>query len=287
MGQFVMNDSIYWIVEYGATLTEFFLCSTFCQTFIENANLNQNFYKRFMISNIATVLMLLVNSIELYSPISVMCALLIMSFMQFVLYPKSFIKIIVLSILCLAILSTIDNIIASTISYALEIPISELYQKMSLYRVITIIISKTILLLFVVIINKFFSKKKIIQRKYLFLLFIITMIMMIFIVFVTFIDIKNNSINSYTSILFFATMLIMLLIIFFGTFKLAEYYENQQQLKLTTLKNQMLEQSVTETKQTFMLWKTSIHDFKHNIATLMTMAENNDMHSIKNYLEQE
>lgn len=76
-------------------------------------------------------------------------------------------------------------------------------------------------------------------------------------------------------------MLILLMIIFLGTFKLAEYYENQQQLKLITLKNQMLEQSMSEAEQTFMLWKKSMHDFKHKIMNLMTLADNNDVERIK------
>ncbi len=49
----------------------------------------------------------------------------------------------------------------------------------------------------------------------------------------------------------------------------------------------MLEQSMTETEQTFMLWKTSLHDFKLNIMNLMSMAENNDIQGIKEYLEKE
>lgn len=278
---------IYWIVEYCATLTEWFLCSTFCGTFIENTDLKQNFLKRFIVSNVAAVLMLFINRIELYSPVTVICGLLIASLMQLIIYFKSPVKAIVLGASFFPIISAIDNIIVSTISYTIKIPTTEIYQKMSLYRVLAIISSKIILLLFVVIINKSFSKKKIIQRKYLFILFTVTMIIMILTALMTFADIKNESVNSYVSVLFFLIMLIVLMIIFFGTFKLAEYYENRQQLRLITLKNQMLEQSMTETEQTFMLWKTSLHDFKHNIMNLMSMAENNDIQGIMQYLEKE
>ena len=82
-------------------------------------------------------------------------------------------------------------------------------------------------------------------------------------------------------------MFVILMTILFGVFKLTEYYENQQKLKLITLKNHMLEQSMTETEQIFMLWKTSLHDFKHKIMNLMTLAENNDTQGTKQYLENE
>jgi sensor histidine kinase regulating citrate/malate metabolism len=82
-------------------------------------------------------------------------------------------------------------------------------------------------------------------------------------------------------------MLTLLLVIFFGTFILIDYYENQQKLKLIMLQNKMLEQSMAETEQTFTMWKTSLHDFKHKIMSLMTLAENNDMSGIRDYLEKE
>ncbi len=280
-------NHIYWIIEYMATFTECFLCTVFSGTFIENTDLKQNFLKRFVISNISAVLMLFINSIELYSPVTVICNTLIILLMQLTIYFKSPVKSIVFGISFLPILAGIDNIVGSTISYTIKIPTTEMFQKMSLYRVIAMITSKVILLLFVVIINKYFSEKRIIRRKYLIILFAVTMIVIILTEFMAFTDIKNKSVNSYVSVLFFIVVLIITMIIFFGTFKLAEYYENQQKLKFITLKNQMLEQSMSETEQTFMLWKTSIHDFKHKIMNLMTLADNNDIAGIKQYLETE
>ena len=44
---------------------------------------------------------------------------------------------------------------------------------------------------------------------------------------------------------------------------------------------------MSETEQTFMLWKISMHDFKHKIMNLMMLADNNDIEGIKQYLEAE
>lgn len=50
----------------------------------------------------------------------------------------------------------------------------------------------------------------------------------------------------------------------------------------------MLEKSISETEHTFMLWKKSLHDYKHNIADLMTLANNNNnVEGIKNFLKNE
>ena len=100
-------------------------------------------------------------------------------------------------------------------------------------------------------------------------------------------EIRDKAADSVISILFFTVTLILLIVIFFGTFKLTEYYENKKELKFAVLKNQILEKSMSETEQTFMLWKKSMHDYKHNIANLITLAENNNLDGIKAHLQSE
>lgn len=280
-------NTIYWIVEYGSTLLECFLCSIFCGTFIENTDFKKNFWRRFIISCIMSRIMLCINNIELFSPITAILGLILLGFTQFMIYYKHPIKSFILAIIFLLILLIVDNMVVSMISYTLKIPTAEIYQNMSLYRVIAIISSKSFLLIIIVALNKFLIHKRILPRKHLIILFSATLIMYGVTVILTFIDIQSKTINTYVSILFFVIMLILLMIIFFGTFKLTEYYESQQQLKLIMLKNQMLEQSMSETEHTFMLWKTSMHDFKHKIMNLMALADNNDIEGIKQYLENE
>lgn len=275
---------VFWCIESLATFSEVFLSTIFCGTFIENTDLKKNCFRRFVVSSIATASMLMINHIELYSPITVILGLLTIVLTAFIVYPKNPIKTPIIAITFTPLIAIIDNIVISIISFTLNVPSADIHQEMSLNRVLAIIASKTLLMLVVVAIYKFFSKKRKLQRKYIIALFSVTTLMLLITVIITFIDIKNKAVNSVISILFFAVMLILLMIIFFGTFKLTEHYENQQELKLTTLKNQMLEQSISETEQTFMLWKKSMHDYKHNIANLMSLANSNDVDGIKQYL---
>ena len=280
-------NAVFWIIEFCSSFVEAFLCTIFCGTFIEKIDLKKNLNKRIIAALIATSAMLIVNHINIYSVITVVFGLALMALMSFAVYSKNPVKASVLGITFLLLIAVIDNVVVSIISYALKIPTVEIYQEMSLYRVLAIISSKIMLLFVVIAMNKFFSKRRTLQRNYLIALFTITTIMFIITVLITFIDIKNNAVNSIVSILFFTVMLILLMIIFFGTFKLTEYYENQEELKLTTLKNQMLEKSMSETEQTFMIWKKSMHDYKHNIANLITLADNNNLDGIKAYLQSE
>lgn len=280
-------NAVFWIIENCSTFTEFFLCTIFCGTFIDNTDLKNNFRKRIIVSIVVSAIMLIINHINIFSYFTAVSGFVLMALTGVLVYPEKLLKSPILGIIFLLIIATIDNVVINTISFALKIPLTEIYQKMSLYRVLAIISSKTLLLLIVIIINKLFSKKRTLQRRYLFILFSVTTVMFFVTVLITFMEIRNKAVNSVISILFFAVMLILLMVIFFGTFKLTEYYENQEELKLTTLKNQMLEKSMSETEQTFMLWKKRMHDYKHNIANLITMADNNDLDGIKAHLQSE
>ena len=280
-------NTMFWIIEFCSSFVEIFLCTVFCGTFIENIDLKKNYRKRIIISVIVSAIMMIINHINIFSYITALLGFILMALSAILVYPKSLFKAPMLATIFLLIIVTIDNVVINTISFALEIPLNEIYQEFSLYRVLAIISSKTVLLLLVIIINKLFLKKRTLQRRYLFILFGVTTIMFFVTVLITFMEIKNKAANSVIPILFFAVMLILLMVIFFGTFKLTEYYENQEELKLTTLKNQMLEKSMSETKQTFMLWKKSMHDYKHNIANLVTLADNNNLDGIKAYLQSE
>lgn len=280
-------NTVFWIIEFVSTFAELFLFTIFYESVIKSDDFKKNYRKRIIISVIIAAVMMIINHINIFSYISSIFGLVLIVVSSILLYPKSRFKSPMLAAIFLLIIATIDNVVINTISFALKISLNEIYQEFSLYRVLAIISSKIMLLFVVIAMNKFFSKRRTLQRNYLIALFTITTIMFIITVLITFIDIKNNAVNSIVSILFFTVMLILLMIIFFGTFKITEYYENQEELKLTTLKNQMLEKSMSETEQTFMLWKKSMHDYKHNIANLMSLANNNDIEGIKQYLQSE
>lgn len=275
---------IYWIAEYGATFTEFFLSTIFCSTFIEKTNRNQKLYLRVFASIIAAVFILITNHIELYSPITAIVGFVSIALMQTFLYPEHKIKAAIWSLIYLLLIAMTDGIIVSTLSYAFHIPTADIYEEMSLYRLVAVATSKIFLMFLTVILNKLLARKGVLQKRYFVILFLITAVMLILIVTITFIDIQNESVNSYVSTLFFFMMLFLIIVIFFGAFKLTTHYEDQQQLKLTTLKNEMLEQSMEETEQIFEIWQRKLHDFKHQIIDLMSLAEHDDMDGIKRYL---
>ena len=276
-----------WIIEYCATFIESLMCTIFCGTFIENTDLKSNRLKRSIVAAVSAILIIVMNQFNLYSPISVAFTIIIMMSIVLSLYYKSPVKAIVLGFVYTLILALTENTVISIISYGLKVPLPQLYNELSVYRVLVIISAKTFLVLFIIMLNRFFGSQRKLQRRYLVILFFITTIILGLNFIITFRDIKYGTTPTITSIVLFVTMLSLILIIFFGTFKMVDYYDNQQQLKLVRLKNSMLEQSMMETEQTFELWRDSMHDYKHIMISLMALAENDDISGIKEYLKRE
>lgn len=220
-------SQVYWIAEYGATFAEFFLSTIFCSTFIEKTNLNQKIYRRVFASIIAAVFILITNHIELYSPITAIIGFFSIALMQIFLYPEHKIKAAIWSSIYLLLIAMTDGIIVSTLSYAFHIPTSDIYEEMSLYRLVALAASKILLMFLTVILNKLLARKGALQKKYFVILFLITAVMLILTVTITFIDIQNESVNSYVSTIFFFMMIILIIVIFFGAFKLTMHYEDQ------------------------------------------------------------
>ena len=276
---------IYWDIEFLATFTELFLCSIFCETFIGQTIVHK--LSKTVIISIFSLLIIGVNRIDLYSPVTATICLVLLICSELVLYVKHPIKAVSFSSVFLLMIIVIDNIVVSVISYIFKIPISEINQEMSLNRISAIIFSKTFLMLVTITLNKFWNSKQKLKRKQLLFLFLIAALTLSMILVLVFAELENRTIDSAITILFFLMLLFLLLIIFFGTFKLTDYYEEREQLKLALLKNEVLTESIRETEQTFQLWKTSIHDFKHIIINLKALAANNDLDGINQYLNQE
>lgn len=279
---------VYWLAEYAATFVELFMCSIFCGTFIRENDLKGAYRQKILVSAACSFIIVLINNISLFSPITTFLNFLLHILSQIILYKRSLFKISILTGFFFLIMHIFDNIAVSGVSYFMKVSSYDIYEKMSLYRIIAIIVSKSLLIIFTAAINKIFTKKNnYIAMKNLIILFGLTLFTAVVSFFLTFADINNKTIHSYNSVLIFVIILVLLIVILFGLFKLSDYYESQQQLNLTKLKNQMLEQSLNETEQTFMLWKTSLHDFKHKIMHLMVLAESDNIDAIKQFLNEE
>ena len=277
---------IFWIIEYAACFVEFFMFTLFNGTFLEE-DFKQNTAKKIILSLAAAMIMTLSNTISLFSSITMLINTVSAFLLEFFIYRVKPLKIIAFNITFILIIFLIDSITVRTVSFFNNIAISEIYEEMSVYRALSVIVSKLLLIFATVSIHKLFYKKSSLNKKYTIALFLISVIIVLLTLSMTFKEIEYDTVDNSISIMLFAVILILLIMIFFGMFSLTEAYERSQELKLIKLRNDMLEKSFSDTQQNFELWRKSIHDYKHNIINLSALAENNDIQGIKEYLKNE
>ena len=69
--------------------------------------------------------------------------------------------------------------------------------------------------------------------------------------------------------------------------KLAENYQQKQELALLELQNEMNAKAEKNTEQTFNLWRSSIHDYKHKVLVIKHWLDEGKIEELKDFIENE
>ena len=280
-------NTIYWIAEYAATFVEAITCFIFCGTFINREKIVTEKRLALSLSLIGSLFVIIFNTITLFSQTTVIFNTIIFWALQYIIYKRP-VKVLIFTATFLVILSSVDFSIIYSIAYIAELPIADIVLRHDIARLITLFFTKSLLAIIIYAIYKLTVKNPVITKKHTITMLIFSISVFALIFFILFKDVHSDvEMITTLSALFSITVLILVLSLFFGTIKFLEHYENKQQSMLLALRNKMLEDSMLETEKTFFLWKTSLHDYKHNIFHLMTLAENNNMDEIKTFLNKE
>ena len=278
----------YWIMELGASFIEIFMCSIFCGTFLEQEKLGERKYLVIVGSGIGSILVLFLNRMDIFSFINSMLVILIVFGLQLLIYKTKIGQTVLLTLIYMVILTAVDFMTAYFSGFILGTDAGYLLNTQSLKRVICILLSKTLLALIIVTLSKLLKRTIIFLKRYV----VIMCIYSIFLLVSLFIMVELNMDNGNTKtdmffIIFFIVSIIIELLMFYFVIKTGESYEQQQTAELIEMKNSMLQKSLNETEQTFKLWRSSVHDYKHNIIALTQLANDGNIAEIKKYLEQE
>lgn len=278
---------LYWVVEYLASFIEIMMCCIFCGTFLMNEKLNKKNIPIVLFSLAGSVLILILNNIEIFSFINSYIAIILFFVIQLVLYKPFKWAHIWLVFIYTVILSALDFTTGYLAALALNTNISYLLTTQGTERLICILLSKTLLLLTVTTFNKIFKRSFKFISKYI----LTTCIYSVFLLGMIFVMLELNmhTMNKTTEFLmvtFFIASIVIEIAMFYFVITLTEAQETEQQMQLIELKNNMLQKSLDETEQTFKLWRSSVHDYKNNIIALSQLANDGDLDKLKSYLNE-
>lgn len=280
--------TFYWIMEYVASFIEISMCCIFCGTFLEKERLGDRKYLVLAGSGIGAILVIVLNRIDIFSDINSMLVTLIVLFLQLLIYKAKVGKSVLFMLIYMVILTAIDFMTAYFTALVLDTDAGYLLNTQSPKRVICILLSKSLLILIIVTLSKMLKRTLIFLKRYV----VIMCIYSIFLLASLFVMVELNMNNGnpktdlFLTIFFIASILIELLMFYF-VIKTGESYEQRQKAELIEMKNRMLQKSLDETNQAFKLWKSSVHDYKHNIIALTQLADDGNIEEIKKYLKPE
>ena len=89
------------------------------------------------------------------------------------------------------------------------------------------------------------------------------------------------------SVIFFFFSIVMIIVMFDLVLKLAENYQQKQELALLELQNEMNVKAEKNTEQTFNLWRSSIHDYKHKVLVIKHWLDEGKIEELKDFIENE
>lgn len=281
-------SEFYWCIEYLATFIEIFLCCYFCGTFVVKEKIEGVRNRIIVLTIMASVMIILLNKLELFSYMTTLIFILLCVLMQCILYRKRYLHLVTLVLVYAAILSAIDFLVLYFVTINMNSDIGYLTGEQSLIRIICIMLSKCILILLVITLNRVIVHNIEIPIRYILLTSVCSGFLLIsnFVLVHTELNKSDKEISSF-SMIFFVASLGIEMIIFCFVIKIAEGYEQKKLASLVELNNKMLEKYLVETQQSFDLWRTSIHDYKHNIFYLSQLADEGNIQEIRNYLQKE
>ena len=281
---------LYWSVEYFATLVETILCCILAKIFIKSESVNDKNSKTrmFVYSCLASVIVMTVNKMELFSFINGILGIIMLFSLQCIIYRQRY-NILLLSTLIYAVIdSAIDFVIAQMGGILMSLKISYLLNEQSLERCGCVFISKLILCILIYLIYKYNYEKVDIPKKYIVVICFIAIIL----VALDYYTIEKSIVSDSQdirlfSVIFFFFSIVMIIVMFDLVLKLAENYQQKQELALLELQNEMNVKAEKNTEQTFNLWRSSIHDYKHKVLVIKHWLDEGKIEELKDFIENE
>lgn len=235
-------SEFYWCIEYLATFIEIFLCCYFCGTFVVKEKIEDVRNRIIVLTIMASVMIILLNKLELFSYMTTLIFILLCVLMQCILYRKRYLHLVTLVLVYAAILSAIDFLVLYFVTINMNSDIGYLTGEQSLIRIICIMLSKCILILLVITLNRVIVHNIEIPIRYILLTSVCSGFLLIsnFVLVHTELNKSDKEISSF-SMIFFVASLGIEMIIFCFVIKIAEGYEQKKLASLVELNNKMLE----------------------------------------------
>lgn len=276
---------LFWIIEYMATVSETFTFCLFTELFI---GIKEKMSKKVIYSIVASALIIIINKIKIFSFVNGCMGIIIIIFLQIILFRKKYSIIALCTLIYAALISVIDFGVAQMGGMFWNVEVNYLLQVQSLKRCICVIVSKCIMCIILYVIYKYNTIQLNISKKYTAMLCVSSIALISIDYYVV---IKNSMEESYENRLFYLLFFIISTIPIFLSLilvvKITENLNQKQNISMLELQNEMIVKAEKNVENAYKLWRSSIHDYKHKIILMKHWINENDIQSLKKFIDEE
>ena len=191
--------TFFWIMEYVASFIEIFMYFIFCGTFLTKEKLKEKKLLFIVWSGIYALFTIILNKIDIYSYINYILVILMMFFIQILIYRmKTGLLSLLLTLIYTVILAAIDYITAYFAAFLLNTTAGYLLNVQSLARVLCILLSKSLLLFITITLRNLLIKTPVFIKRYVVIMCIYSIFLLVSLFIMTELNMdKGNTIVPY------------------------------------------------------------------------------------------
>ncbi len=279
---------MFMLFEYFVTAYEIIISILWSKNFLQNR------YKKektviisLMFSLIASTIVIYLNNLQLFSGINSIISVIIILSINFILFKSSFLAMLTVEGIYIAIDLIMDFIIITI--YSLMLPQFDILAEFGLARISATLISKVILTFFVLIFRLKMNNKENKKQNDFWTTMSILVIAVLILSFLVILGMQNSD-RIEIKILLLMFYILLLIIIILSLIFLKKFVGKQNELKdymMVSLKNSMMEKTLQENERSLEKWKKAQHDFKHNLLYIQGLIEENKYEDLELYIEKQ
>lgn len=279
---------VYWGIEYIVTLIETVLCLMFSNGYIEKKQRIDNRWKKISYAMFSSMVVILVNNIELFSFVNGIVGVIVLFILQAVIYRKRYSFIFLLTMLYAVIVSAVDFSVAQMGTIVFQVNTEYILEVQSIERCGCMAVSKLLLFIIIYFLNKYSLNDMELPKKYIAgnCLIAIILISLDYYIMVNTTLTKIKEMREF-SIIFFVFSIAIIALIFGLVLKMSENYKQKQDLALLELQNDMLYKAEKNTEKAFNMWRSSIHDYKHKVFAIKRWLDEEKIEEVKKFVNEE
>lgn len=279
-------EAFMWFVEAAATFIESYLLLEVTGILLHEEMTVDRRWKQAGITLVEFLGTMLCNRVQLVSvlPLLVMAAIML-SLQKIILKRRLFWCTIIFGFYMVAV-TMIDYLVVYSAAKLLKLHFEALVSDVGYRRVFCIVFSKGILILIVELVRYLsLDVTKVHTKRNVFILLTIA----------AFCSAPVVMLLNYSSLYELGGVFVWILLIFLlAVVLLIKYivnnekkYQQELSLEIENTKNKMLEDTLLDLEESFSMWRSSVHDYKHTILYMQHLLDDNRVDELKQYLSGE